>query len=38
MNKPYFPFRISKSPLKEGVYTAVIKNISYDLQQNEILV
>jgi peptide/nickel transport system ATP-binding protein len=26
-----------KSPLKEGVYTAVIKNISYDLQQNEIL-
>jgi hypothetical protein len=32
MNKPYFPFKISKSQ-KEG---SVIKN-SYDLQHNEIL-
>jgi peptide/nickel transport system ATP-binding protein len=35
MNKPLLS--ILKSLLKEGIYSSVIKNISYDLQHNEIL-
>ena len=38
MNKPLLSVQnLEISFKKEGVYTAVIKNISYDLQQNEIL-
>lgn len=38
MNKPLlFVQNLEISFKKEGIYTAVIKNISYDLQQNEIL-
>ena len=38
MNKPLLSIQnLEISFKKEGVYTAVIKNISYDLQQNEIL-
>jgi peptide/nickel transport system ATP-binding protein len=38
MNKPLLSIQNLEISLKEGVYTAVIKNISYDLQQNEILI
>lgn len=38
MNKPLLSVQnLEISFKKEGIYTAVIKNISYDLQQNEIL-
>ncbi|CAM2864780.1 ABC transporter ATP-binding protein [Flavobacterium frigoris] len=38
MNKPLlFVQNLEISFKKEGIYTAVIKNISYDLQKNEIL-
>jgi peptide/nickel transport system ATP-binding protein len=38
MNKPLLSVQnLEISFRKEGIYTAVIKNISYDLQQNEIL-
>lgn len=38
MNKPLLSVQnLEIAFKKEGVYTAVIKNISYDLQQNEIL-
>jgi peptide/nickel transport system ATP-binding protein len=38
MTKPLLSIQnLEISSKKEGVYSAVIKNISYDLQHNEIL-
>jgi peptide/nickel transport system ATP-binding protein len=37
MNKLLLSIQNLKSLLKEGIYSSVIKNISYDLQHNEIL-